>query len=77
MIDLHHARVIDGLRKAAKEHGEVGVLLRVLAESFPYFSGGDDSFGGDEKQRAYLVAAMSAAAFAAIDRGADDEGEGK
>jgi len=77
MINPYHASVIDRLREAAKEHGEVAELLEVIAESFPYFPGGDVAFYGDEKQRAYILAAMNAAAFVAVDRGVMLEGEGE
>ena len=76
MINPYHASVIDRLREAAKEHGEVAELLEVIAESFPYFPRGDVAFYGDEKQRSYILAAMNAAAFVAVDRGVMLEGEG-
>ncbi len=74
MINPYHALIIDRLRDAAKEHGEVASLLEVIAESFPYFPNGDSSFCGNEKQRAYVLAALSAASFVAVDRGAMLEG---
>ena len=77
MINPYHASVIDRLREAANEHGEVAELLEVIAESFPYFPIGDVAFYGDEKQRAYILAAMNAASFVAVDRGVMLEGEGE
>ena len=69
MINPYHANVIDRLRAASKEHGEVADLLNVLADSFPYFVNGDSSFQGSEKSRAYLLAAINASSFVAVDRG--------
>ena len=67
MINEYHARIIDRLRDAAKEHGEVADLLLTLAESFPHFSSGDSTFHGDEQARAYLLAALIASAFVLLD----------
>lgn len=77
MINPYHANVIDRLRAAAKEHGEVAELLQVFADSFPYFTCRDSSFQGGEKSRAYLLAALDAASFVAVDRGVLEEGEGE
>lgn len=67
MINEYHARIIDRLREAAKEHGEVADLLLVLADSFRYFPAGDSTFTGDEQDRAYLLATINAAAFILVD----------
>lgn len=69
MINPYHANVIDMLREAAKEHGAVAGLLECLSEGFTFFTSGDTSFHGSEQQRAYLTAALNAAAFVAVDRG--------
>lgn len=68
VIDHYHAQIIDRLRDAAKEHGEVAALLAVLAECFPGFHRGDGRFMGTKPQHAYLEAAMDAAAFVSVDR---------
>lgn len=68
MINEYHARVIDRLREAAKEHGEVADLLITLAGSFPCFVVGESSFHGDEQDRAYLLAAINASAFILVDQ---------
>lgn len=68
MIDTYHAQIIDRLRDAAKEHGEVAALLQVLAECFPNFHRGDDRFCGTKPQHTYIEAALDAAAFASVDR---------
>lgn len=68
MINGYQAEIIDRLREAAKDHGEVADLLSVLAECFPRLSSGDCTFQGDEEARLYLEAVLSANAFVAIDR---------
>lgn len=75
MINPYHARVIDRLREAAKEHGEVAALLQCLSESFPYLRTRDLSFCGAEKDRAYLDAVLDAAAFVEVDRGVMEESD--
>lgn len=67
MINLYHAKVIEGLRAAAANHSEVAELLRVLNASFPYLGAGDSAFCGEEKDRAYLMAAQDAHWFVSID----------
>lgn len=74
MIDTQQAKVIDRLREAAREHGEVAALLETLAECFPLLAQGDASFRGDDEERAYLLAAIGAAAFVSLDRNEMDRG---
>lgn len=61
-------RVIERLREAAKDHGEVADLLDVLADCFPFLQDGDSEFKGDDQDREYLKSAVAAAAFAQFDR---------
>ena len=75
MINPYHADVIDNLREAAKEYGAVGDLLECLSECFAFFTSGDTSFHGSEQQRAYVIAALNAAAFVAVDRGVLEQEE--
>ena len=69
MINPYHANVIDMLREAAKEHGAVADLLECLSDGFTFLTSGDTYFHGSDQQRAYLIAAINAAAFVAVDRG--------
>ena len=73
MINQYHAHIIDRLREAAIEHGEVAVLLGELSACFPFLPNGNYTFCGDEKQRSYLEAAINASAFASLDR--EESGE--
>lgn len=75
MINPYHANVIDRLREAAKEHGAVADLLECLSEGLTFFTSGDTSFHGSEQQRDYVIAALNAAAFVAVDRGVLDQDE--
>lgn len=68
MISPYQASIIDRLREAAKEHGEVAGLLGALVEAFPGLPAGDTSFHGDEPCRMYLATALNAGAFAVLDR---------
>lgn len=68
MINQYHAKVIDRLRLAAKEHGVVADLLQTIADSFQFFPAGDSKFTGDEESRAYILAAINANSFVEIDR---------
>lgn len=73
MINTQQARVIDRLRNAAKEHGEVADLLAVLAECFPLLSIGNVTFLGSEESRSYLATAIAAASFSALDNPLKDK----
>ena len=67
MINQHHAKIIDRLRAAAIDHGEVADLLVMLAECFPLFVNGDSKFCGDAKQRYHFEAVLNTAAFVLAD----------
>lgn len=68
MINEYQVEIIERLREASLDHGEVADLLSVLAECFPHLSSGDYTFHGDEGARVYLAAALNANAFACVDR---------
>lgn len=72
MIDLHQARIVDRLREAAKEHGEVAELLQTIAECFPLVEQDNPKFSGDGAHCSYLRAAKLAASFVALDRESED-----
>ena len=63
------AKTVDRLRDAAKEHGEVAVLLSVLADALntPMIDAMQDP-----DNREYLAMALIAAAFSHIDRKNDE-----
>lgn len=68
MINEYQAEIIERLRTAARDHGEVVDLLSALAECFPHLSSGDCTFHGDEEARVYLASALNANAFVLVDR---------
>mgnify|MGYP003405053458 FL=1 len=76
MINPYHALVIDRLRSAAKEHGEVAHLLWCISVCMPYMHKKDATFLGSEKEWAYMSAVLDAAAFVEVDRGTgESDGE--
>lgn len=60
-------RIIERLRAAANEHGEVSDLLVMLRDSFS-MDGKEPVFIGAQEDCDYLNAAMMAADFAQYDR---------
>lgn len=63
--------VIERLRAAAKEHGEVADLLDVLDEALFIDELGNKAIVGNDVQVGYLQAAIVAAKFARYDRRQD------
>ena len=71
MMNTEQARIIDRLREAAKDHGEVATLLEVLGGC--YQPGAGASISVSDEDCAYLATAATAAAFVALDRSLKDE----
>ena len=67
-MNADQIRVIERLRTAAKEHGEVSDLLDVLRECLLLDDRGNKAIVGDDEQIEYLKAAIFASDFAAYDR---------
>jgi hypothetical protein len=67
-MNFESVRIIERLRKAASEHGEVADLLVCLAASLAFIDDGELSFHGDQEDRLLLSAAIAAAAFVKYDR---------
>ena len=63
-----NVEVIERLREAAKEHGEVADLLDVLATSFPFFGDGNTEFCGADLERQYFETVLIAAQFTKYDK---------
>ena len=59
--------IIERLRQAASEHGEVADLLQALESSFPFFNDGGSEFSGSDYERHYLGVVISSAAFVRYD----------
>ena len=66
-MDISQARIIDRLRAAAMEHGEVADLLRVVSESLLIDEHGVAIIAGDDGVEC-LKAAQIASCFADLDR---------
>lgn len=62
-----NVEIIERLRAAASDHGEVFDLLATLANSFPTFSDGNANFQGTDLDREYLKSAILASEFAKYD----------
>lgn len=68
-----NVEVIERLRAAAREHGEVADLLAVLAQSFPFLDEGSTEFIGVDEDLSYLKSAFLAAAFVEHDKANEEE----
>lgn len=62
-----NVEIVERLREAAREHGEVCDLLKTLAGCFPFFSDGNSEFVGKELDRLYLRSVILAAEFVEYD----------
>lgn len=67
-LTIDQARVVDRLREAAKEHGEVATALAFIASARVSVPAGGSAEEHAERLQ-YLNAIRAAAAFAALDRG--------
>ena len=65
-----NVEIVERLRDAAREHGEVADLLQVLADCLAFTALGADLITCDDSSRAYLKSALVASQFVAYDRGA-------
>lgn len=66
MFSPYEAQIVDRLREAAREHGEVSDLLKCLASALTIEQGAV-SINVDDADRGYIEAVLVAAAFSSYD----------
>lgn len=67
-MNEEHAKFIDRLRTAAKEHGAVSDLLDIIDSSIMIDGNGNNEIVGDDDDIGFLKAAQVAAVFSKLDR---------
>jgi len=71
-VNVNDVSIIERLREAARQHGEVADLLMCLACSFPFLGEGDDSFKSSPDDHHHLEIAVMTAAFVEHDQQVKD-----
>ena len=74
MLTPDTAEIVDRLREAAKQHGEVADLLSALGDVLRLDDHGSLYLDADRIDTDYLMTVLDAAVFARLDRAAVREG---